>query len=97
MRLNSDGVGYFFEWVLLVDAVIEKNAIQMVDFVLQNNCVITEGNDLNIFAFQSVIGFDGDFVRSIGVARMFAIDAKAAFSIDEIALSDGLGDDDWVN
>ena len=96
-RLNSDCVWDFFEWVLLVYMVVEEDAIQVVDFVLENDRVKTEGNDLDDFAFEGVIGFDGDLVRSIGIAWVFAIDAEATFSIDEIALSDRLGNDDWIN
>ena len=96
-RLNSDCVWDFFEWVLLVDAVVEEDAIQVVDFVLENDCVKTEGNDLDVFAFEGVVSLDGDLVRSIGIAWVFAIDAKAPFAIDEVALSDRLGNDDWVN
>ena len=96
-RLNSDCVRDFFEWVLLVDMVVEEDAIQVVDFVLENDRVKTKGNDLDVFAFEGVVGFDGDLVRSIGIAWMFAIDAEAAFSIDEVALSDRLGNDDWIN
>ena len=77
--------------------VVEEDAIQVVDFVLENDRVKTEGNDLDVFAFEGVVGFDGDLVRSIGIAWMFAIDAKAAFAIDEVALSDRLGNDDGVN
>ena len=96
-RLNSDCVWDFFEWVLLVDMVVEEDAIQVVDFVLENDRVKTKGNDLDVFAFECVISFDGDLVRSIGVAWVFAIDAKAPFAIDEVALSDRLGNDDWIN
>jgi len=96
-RLNCDSVWDFFEWVLLVDVVVEEDAIQVIDFVLENDRVKTKGNDLDVFAFEGVIGFDGDLVRSIGIAWVFAIDAKAPFAIDEVALSDRLGNDNWVN
>ena len=96
-RLNCDSVWDFFEWVLLVDAVVEEDAIQVIDFVLEDDRVKTKGNDLNVFSFDGVIGFDGDLVCSIGIAWMFAIDTEAPFAIDEVALSDRLGNDNWVN
>ena len=74
-RLNCDGVRDYFEWIFLVDVVVEEDSIKMIDFVLEDDCIKTKGFDFDIFASKSVVGFDGDFVGSISVSRMLSINA----------------------
>ena len=74
-RLNGDGVRDYLEWVLFVDVVVEENPIKVIDFVLKDNRIETKGFDFDIFASKCIVGFDGDFVGSIGVAWVFPVDA----------------------
>ena len=55
--------------------VVEKDSIEMVDFVLEDDRVKTEGSDFNVLSSMGVIGLNGDLVGPIGIAWMLLVNA----------------------
>lgn len=90
---DCDGARNLFVRVFRVNMIVEKNAAQMVDFVLKDNRIVAFGFDQNVLADQSVVGFDLNSEITIDFSRVRLIDGKAAFPTDEIAFFDGRKND----
>ena len=73
--------------------VIEKNAAQMIDLVLQDDGVESVRFDGDLFPAKGLISFDSHLVVPIDVAFVLIVHGKAALSGFEIAFLDGIGDD----
>ena len=79
-ELNRDGIRWFLIGVFRVDSVVEKNAGEMIDFMLQNNRIISTRGDFDVLLRLRVVGFHLDFVVADHVTRVLVIDGQASFS-----------------
>ena len=77
--LNRDGIRRFLIRIFGVDPVIIKNSREVIDFMLQNNRVVSPRGDFDILLQLCIVGFDFDFIVADDVAGMFFIDGQASF------------------
>ncbi len=94
--LANVGARYFFIGIYLVDAVVIKDAVKMIDFVLKDDGVVASSDDGDVFFSFCFICLNGDLEVADDVAWMAFINGQAAFSGIDVGFAHGGGGDLWV-
>ena len=80
-----------------IDMVVEKDAVKVIDFMLQDDGIIAAGGDGDVFHLGRVKGFDDDFEVAVDDTRVGIVDGKTTFAATEIAFFDRVDDDFGVD
>ena len=73
--------------------IVEEDAVEMVDLVLEDDCLISAGGNGDLLIGHRVERLDDDFEIAIDISGMFVIHRKAAFAIGEVTFFHRVDDD----
>ena len=85
------------ERISLIDVIIKKDSLEMIELMLKNNGKIAVGLDEDLFVFQGIIGLDLDSCGTVDEAFVFIDDGETAFTGTQAGFLYGIGDDSGID